>query len=122
MTPGLTYSFTIACRNSFGYSVESSVIRIIAASQPDAPILPTTVWNGLNIDINWSAPNNRGSVITNYIIKILSGDLITYQLELTHCDGTQASIVAATFCSVPVTILNASPINLAWGSSVVVSI
>jgi hypothetical protein len=43
---------------------------------------------------------------------------VTFSLELINCDGSTSAIVAATACTVPVSILTSAPFNLTWGSSV----
>ena len=48
----------------------------------------------------------------------MQSDNITFTQDLTDCDGTKASIVSAAQCSVPITILRASPYSLSWGSSI----
>lgn len=79
---------------------------------------PTTVIDGSNVSIQWIAPNNRGSSIIAYTITIMQYDNVTFTQYLTDCDGSKASIVAASSCSVPISILRTTPFNLAWGSSI----
>jgi hypothetical protein len=56
LTPGVTYSFTVASRNIEGYSAESVSVEILAAQFPDTPSAPTTMINGDYVDISWTAP------------------------------------------------------------------
>jgi len=65
--------------------------------------------------ITWSAPDNGGSPITGYTVTIGQSDLTTYSTELTHCDSSSST---TTTCTIPVTVLRASPFSLSWGSSV----
>lgn len=58
LTPGMTYSFTIAARNAEGYSLESSSVEILAAQVPDTPAAPITTINGDYVDITWVDPFN----------------------------------------------------------------
>jgi hypothetical protein len=68
--------------------------------------------------VTWIAPDNGGYVIGSYTIYIRESDLTTYYTELSNCDGTESGIVAATSCTIPVTVLRAAPFNLPWGSDV----
>jgi hypothetical protein len=67
--------------------------------------------------IDWSAPNNRGSVITGYRVYIRQNDL-AYTLDLTHCNGAGSTIIAATLCTIPILTLRSEPYNLPYGSSI----
>ena len=55
--------------------------------------------------IDWFAPDNAGSPITHYTILIREDDLITYTVELTHCNGSDNVIVTNTECNIPVPTL-----------------
>lgn len=44
--------------------------------------------------------------------------MATYSSQTDYCDGSDATIVANRACDIPANILNESPYNLAWGSSV----
>jgi hypothetical protein len=59
---------------------------------PDAPETVTTVINGSNVKIYWTAANDQGSPITSYIIKILASDS-KYYIDLIDCDGLEQEIV-----------------------------
>lgn len=65
--------------------------------------------------ITWSAPNNGGSPLIGYTVKIRQNDAITYTISSTSCD---MSVSTATTCTVPVTALRAAPFNLEWGTNV----
>jgi hypothetical protein len=68
--------------------------------------------------VTWTAPNSNGSPILGYRIYIRKSDLTTYQLETTSCDGSDAAIISAAQCLIPISTLRASPFSLPWGSSV----
>jgi hypothetical protein len=42
----------------------------------------------------------------------------SYTTALANCNGSDAPIVAALKCSVPIAVLKVLPFNLAWGASV----
>ena len=68
--------------------------------------------------ITWAAPNNGGSPITSYTVKIRSADNVTYNTELVNCFGGNSVIIAAAKCTIPFSTLQAAPFNLVWGASV----
>jgi len=70
LSQGTTYAFKVEARNSFGYSVPSSALSVLAAQIPSTPAAPTTSFDGTNVIVTWTAPNNGGSAITAYTIKI----------------------------------------------------
>ena len=41
-----------------------------------------------------------------------------YTQELTHCDGSTASVIATTQCTIPLATLTASPFSLALGDQI----
>jgi hypothetical protein len=67
---GLDYVFKVAAKNKFGvgeYSASSSIITPSAV--PSKPAAPTCIPGDRQITINWSAPANGGSPITDYVIQ-----------------------------------------------------
>jgi len=70
LTAGVTYSFKIESRNSYGYSTYSSSITLLCAYVPDPPITVSTANSADKITITWSSPTTNGSPITAYKIYI----------------------------------------------------
>ncbi len=116
LTADVVYTFKVKARNSFGFSSDSSEVVIRAAAVPGAPASPATSVNGnTNVIISWAAPaDNGGSPITgfNYLVKIRQSDGITFTTEASYCN------VLLSTCSVPISVLQAAPYNLAWGDSI----
>ena len=52
--------------------------------------------------IDWIAPDNKGSALTAYVVKIRSMDGVTFLESLAYCDGSSASVIAATECYIPI--------------------
>jgi hypothetical protein len=93
---------------SVTYSGEAS---IVADSTPGVPVAPTiTVDTNTGVTINWVSPPNIGSVITAYTLAIQESNGIMFT--------PYASCVIAIVCTVPITVLQNAPYNLAWGDSV----
>jgi hypothetical protein len=114
-TEGTTYTFKVKARNEFGLSAFSASISILAAEVPAQAAAPTTSFSDTEVVIAWTEPDNMASAITSYHIYIRESDGITYSEEFTYCDGTDAVIIAAKSCTIPVSILRGSHYNLAWG-------
>lgn len=117
--PGVTYTFRVKSRSAFDFSVAySNEVSILAASNPAQPAAPTTQVSGLNVIIDWTpAPDDNGSPITSYKVFIRQNNLI-YSEELVNCNGSLADVMVPTQCSVPISVLTASPFSLPYGSNI----
>jgi hypothetical protein len=80
------------------------------ADVPDKPKDTTTTVSGSNIIINWKAPDDNGSDITGYNVEIRQRD--NRYASYTGCTGNVFS------CTVPISVLQDVPYNLAIGDSV----
>jgi hypothetical protein len=96
----------------------SSELSILAAQAPSKPLSPTTAISGRNVTISWLAPDNGGSAILGYIIKIRLHDGVNFMEDNVNCNGSLSSIVAAQTCTVPISTLRSVPYSIAWGSSI----
>ena len=67
--------------------------------------------------ISWSAPSDNGTPITSYTVHIRKADN-TFTEELSDCDGTDATIVSATQCTIPHTSLIVAPFDLQLGYNI----
>lgn len=103
--------------NDYGYSAFSNVISILTSQMPAQPEAPVTTWIPIenSVIITWTAPDNGGSPITGYTVKVIQSDSVTYSTELNNCDRSSST---STTCTIPVQILRESPFSLPWGSSV----
>lgn len=87
------------------------------ASIPGTPATVVSANNGVNVDFTWTAPaSNGGSTITSYTLKI-KADSGSYVEDSVNC-GT-ANILT---CSVPMSVLIASPYLLDEGDLIVAQV
>ena len=104
----------------YGYGEFSNTVTILAAqipAQPDAPVT-TFVAAEDNLVITWVAPDNGGSPITSYTILIRHSDGSSFLTQLDHCDGSDATVMAETSCTIPTTVLHDSPFSHPWASEI----
>jgi len=100
---GSVYTFKVRARNSVGYSDFSNEFSQLTAQIPDVPAAPTTTISNLwDVVVDWTAPYNGGSSITSYTIEIRTTDITIFALDLQDCDGTDATIIAQTSCTVSI--------------------
>ena len=118
------YEFRVSALNVHGQSATTNPVLeattgivnlTLAAAPPEAPSAPTTTNDNLNVKIDWSAPANNGSPIQNYTITVLnaSGNYV----EVTGCDGTDATVILNTECSVLMATLR-TDLGLAYGANI----
>lgn len=91
---------------------------MLAASPPERPAAPVTTWTRDLVTITWVEPQTNGGPIQSYSIFIRESNLASYTEHLENCDGTDAAIISALSCSIPVSVLITTPYNLDWGDSV----
>lgn len=118
LTQGFTYAFKVQARNQVGYGDFSSEVSILAAQIPDQPEAPTTSISGDSVVVSWQLPDNRGSPITAYTVRVRESDSLTFTEDALNCGGTDQTIVLNRECSVPISVLRAAPFNLPWGSNI----
>jgi hypothetical protein len=121
LSAGTTYKFKVSARNSIGTGATSSEFTIVAATIPSTPSSPSTSYDGATdtIFIDWNPPSdNGGLLITGYVLQIQHADN-SWSTELTYCDAlNDATIKSNTECTIPASVLRASPFSLASSASV----
>lgn len=118
LTPNELYTFKVESRNQVAYSGFSLEITIRAAAKPTIPIAPTTSVNtNISVNIAWIKPFDGGSPLTAYTILISHNDGVNFSSS-SSCDGSTTPIITATSCTIPISVLRATPFNLPWGVSV----
>lgn len=68
------------------------------------------------VRIEFEEPEPNGESITKYQILIQKSDGVNYAEDLTHCDGSNAQVIANLYCDIPMTVFRAAPYNLAKGT------
>lgn len=97
----------------------ASAFSTRAAAVPDQLAEATTALSGDNVVVSWAvSPNVRGAAVTAYRIKFKQNDGF-YSTYATTCDGTQAGIIAARSCSVPMTVFSSGPYSLSIGAPII---
>jgi hypothetical protein len=79
LTPGVTYKFTVEARNSYGFSVLSDEIVLLAAFKPEAPTVVSTANLNDQVVISWNEPVDNGSPITQYLVYIRNSESVLQQ-------------------------------------------
>ena len=106
----------VIATNAVGSSAESASSNgavLLSISVPSIPAAPMTSTNlNTSVTITWVAPSDGGTAITAYKVAIRQSDGSTFTTESAYCN------VLTTSCTVPISVLQAAPYNLAWGASI----
>lgn len=85
-----------------GEGSPSSAISLLSAIVP-AQMLPSVITTSTsNLVITWAAPNNRGSAITNYEVRVLNMINNVFESNVGLCDYTNVAVMT---CTIPMTTL-----------------
>lgn len=113
LTSGQDYALKYRAKNIHGWGDYSAFVVITLAEKPGIPTSVQTANNGVNVDITWVAPSsNGGSTITGYAVYIKQSDN-SFSMDSSNC--AEADVLT---CSVPMSVLTASPFSLSEGDSV----
>ena len=106
----------MSARNSIGTGSLSAEFSIVAATIPSVPTAPTTTYDGASdsVTIDFNPPTDDGGLtITGYVIQIQHADS-SWSTETSNCDGlNNATVKSTTACTIPASVLRASPFSLA---------
>lgn len=116
---GERYTFRVEARNAIGYSTPSAEITILCAIVPSQIAPPDTSVDVNSVVITWQAPvTDNGSPISSYKVLIRHSETSSYSEDLDNCDGSDPTIMAQLFCTIPFDVLTAAPWTLGQGTSV----
>ena len=126
LTPNTAYKFKVAAENIHGWGTDSalSALQTTDTDVPDAPtnVLTTVSSSGLGVDITWNAITANGAAVTKVKVTIKHQDG-TYTSETVNCDGeTDSNIVTNRKCTIPFTVLRATPYFLVYPNEVVAKV
>lgn len=68
-------------------------------------MLATSIESDGSVLIDWTAPANNGDSISAYTIEIYDGS--SYATETSSCDGSDATIISNSACTIPMSTLTA---------------
>jgi hypothetical protein len=73
LTNGSTYRFSVLATNAVGTGAASALSAAVTpATVPNAPTGVTAVRGNASATVNWTAPNNGGSAITGYSVRVVN--------------------------------------------------
>jgi hypothetical protein len=103
----------VSATNAIGISSTStSGNGAVLPTAPSVPAAPTTTnLSSTSVAINWVAPSDGGSAITNYAVAIRQSDGVTFT-AYASCTGAVLS------CTIANSVLQAAPYSLSNGASV----
>jgi len=121
IAPGTTYIFRVRASNIHGWGGWSPEVAIKAAQVPYQMATVSTAVEAAAgaVTITWLAPADGSDAITAYHIEILDG-AGAWVAESTYCDGTDSAVLSGRTCTVPMSVLRASPFSLAFDALVAV--
>ena len=85
-TTGLVCSFKVLALNSYGDGDLSTQVDILAAVVPAKMNQIVISSSGTNLVLTWTAPDNRGSTITGYEVRLLDKNDNTFKDLPSICD------------------------------------
>ena len=100
ITVGETYQYKYRATNVYGSGEFSDTTPILASNVPSQMDPPTLALNSLNVDITWTAPDNRGSLISKYRITFLDKADSQYKEVESFCGLAESSPTTGTSCTV----------------------
>jgi hypothetical protein len=107
---GRTYRLRYRAYNAHGWGSYSPIGSITAASLPGAPPEPALTIVGTDVQITWSAPADTGGdgiALSAYRVELRLADG-SYKEDLVTCDASQAAIVSAASCTIPMSTLTSA--------------
>lgn len=84
---GVLYQIRIRAKNKHGWSEFSDILEVLAATEPSEPQVTSSIQDGLFTKLQWSLPNEYGSTVVEYEIKVQAASLDLIVTEL--CNGSE---------------------------------
>jgi hypothetical protein len=114
VSPGIDFLFRVRAKNMWGWGDYSAITTATPSALPDQMATVTTAVEATAgaVVLAWVAPNDNSSPLTAYKIEFLSQDGTTWSEALATCDGSDATVMAALTCTIPMSTFTASPFSL----------
>jgi len=94
----------VRAHNAHGWGLLSDVFKIVAASAPKKPVVPTTAIVNMYVRVSWTAPATGSATINGYKIYLADKDGI-FKEESTYCNGSSNTIITQKYCEIPMSVL-----------------
>jgi hypothetical protein len=120
VSAGSLYRFRIRAKNMWGWGEYSDVLVVTPSAAPDKmdAIVTSIVAESGAVLLVWTAPSDNSAAITQYKVEIHDHDGAAWNEETVNCDASDATIMAAFNCSIPMSALIVSPFSLVQGDLV----
>lgn len=78
--------------------------------------MPTTSIDAATggVKITWTTPSDGGLTIDAYTIEIANFDDSVWSTSTATCDGSSATIITNTYCTIPMSTLTGAPFSLTF--------
>ena len=105
-----TYKFQIAAENLYGEGIKSAVVTKLARSTigklDPVQITQDASPNIQNVNFDWSLPvSDNGSPVIDFKLLIMNGQTGIYMNNETLCNGTSATVISNSLCTITMTNL-----------------
>lgn len=114
---GVLYQIRISAKNKHGWSEFSDILEVLAATEPSEPQVTSSIQEGPFTELQWSLPNEHGSTVVEYEIKVQAASLDLIVIEL--CNGSEYEIVESRSCKIAYADLRQEPFNLVLGDEII---
>jgi hypothetical protein len=118
---GESYSFRLRAKNVHGWGAYSMVESTVPMNTPAQMSAASTEIDNVYVKVKWEAPDDRGSEITAYRVKVLASDGLTL-IESDLCHNSDASLVVTLQCYIPMSEIVSDPIALAYNDLIKIQV
>ncbi|MGC0142330.1 Ig-like domain-containing protein [Pseudactinotalea sp. Z1732] len=117
LTNGTVYNFTVIAINAVGESPASGASGDARPDvKPDAPGAPTVEFGDTELTLNWNQPNNEGTPITHYDVRISPGGGGSDQVSVTGTGHTWTGLTNGQAYTFQVRAVNEAPDPGDWSA------
>jgi hypothetical protein len=101
----------------WGWGDYSEVLVVTPSAAPDqmAAVVTTIVSETGDVQLAWTEPSDNSAEITQYKVEILDRNGAAWNEDTTNCDASDAVVMAAFSCTIPMSALIVAPFSLLQG-------